>query len=211
MASRLEAKPGASLLPGRTVSDSGGGSSWKSKSRKETTSVDNSEQEQILIMLLIREKKEKDSKGEMKGMPNDDATWRCLARRPSTRSARKPSPPTSALHSPWMGPLVHLGEEITYIRMPEHTNYAPPSSRTRTTAPPWARGWARARAGPAVAPSCLSRTFSPRWATSHPRPLPWVARSRPAGPTLRSTFRTTSRRPTTFTVTAAAQLRVVVL
>ncbi|KAJ7079001.1 hypothetical protein C8R44DRAFT_863022 [Mycena epipterygia] len=34
----------------------------------------------------------------------------------------QPSPPVSAHHSPWMGSLVHLGEDITYIHTPEHSD-----------------------------------------------------------------------------------------
>lgn len=64
-------------LPGRTASDSSGassnGSSRRSKRRRETTPVDDGEQEKILIVLL--DEKDKDSKGDTKGMPDDDSTW----------------------------------------------------------------------------------------------------------------------------------------
>ncbi|KAJ7146638.1 hypothetical protein C8R44DRAFT_864377 [Mycena epipterygia] len=117
-------------LPGRTASDSSGASSsgssrksksGKSKSRKEATPVDEGDQEKILIVLL--DEKDRDSKSETKDIPDDDATWHGLERRLSTRSAHKPSPPASAHHSPWMGPLVHLNEDITYIHTPEHSDH----------------------------------------------------------------------------------------
>ncbi|KAJ7463641.1 hypothetical protein FB451DRAFT_1562098 [Mycena latifolia] len=117
-------------LPGRTASDSSGvsegasssGSSRKSKSRKEKkTRIDDGEQEKILIVLLDEKDKGKaEEKG--KSMPGDDASWHGLERRLSTRSTRKPSPPGSVHDSPWVGPLVHLDEDITYIHTPEYSD-----------------------------------------------------------------------------------------
>ncbi|KAJ7674337.1 hypothetical protein B0H17DRAFT_159232 [Mycena rosella] len=109
-------------LPGRTASDSSGasssGSSRKSKGRKEKKArVEEGGQEKILIVLLD----EKD-KVEEKGKPDADATWHGLERRLSTRSARKPSPPGSTHDSPWMGQLVHLDEDITYLNTPEDSD-----------------------------------------------------------------------------------------
>ncbi|KAJ7918832.1 hypothetical protein B0H13DRAFT_1991035 [Mycena leptocephala] len=116
-------------FPGRTASDSSNasssGSSRKSKSRKEkmprVERVGDDEQEKILIVLL--DEKDRDNLGEKMDKLGDDATWHGLERRLSQRSARKPSPPGSTQDSPWLGPLVNLDEDITYIHTPDHSDY----------------------------------------------------------------------------------------
>ncbi|KAJ6595016.1 hypothetical protein DFH09DRAFT_1357787 [Mycena vulgaris] len=144
-AENASAKMYALQLPGRTASDSSGvsegasssGSSRKSKSksRKEQEArVDDGGQEKILIVLLD----EKDKPAE-KDKPDDGATWHGLERRLSTRSTRKPSPPGSAHDSPWMGPLVHLDENITYINTPDHSDYYSESDSDADEGPDWRR------------------------------------------------------------------------
>ncbi|KAF7358406.1 hypothetical protein MVEN_00890800 [Mycena venus] len=96
-------------LPGRTVSDSSASSGGSSKSRKSKSSPKEKtprvkDDDKILIVLL--DEKDKINQSEKKvAIPDDGATWHGLERRLSTRSARKPSPPTSTHDSPWLGPL----------------------------------------------------------------------------------------------------------
>ncbi|KAJ7277632.1 hypothetical protein C8J57DRAFT_173410 [Mycena rebaudengoi] len=113
-------------LPGRTPSDSSGvsastsssSSSGRRRKEKKNPSHDGGEQEKILIVLLD----EKDNPKAEKKM-GKDTTWHGLERRLSSRSARKLTPPGSAHHSPWMGPLVHLDEDIKYIHTPDHSDH----------------------------------------------------------------------------------------
>ncbi|KAJ7761237.1 hypothetical protein DFH07DRAFT_815801 [Mycena maculata] len=138
------ADPNAGTLPGRTASDSSGasssGSSRKSKRGKEKDKTERSEedQEKILIVLLD-EKEEKEKDKSDKGMLDDGATWHGLERRLSTRSSRKPSPPGSVHDSPWMGPLAHLDEDITYIHTPDHSDYYSDSDSESDDDPNWGR------------------------------------------------------------------------
>ncbi|KAJ7075590.1 hypothetical protein B0H15DRAFT_652707 [Mycena belliarum] len=117
-------------LPGRTASDSSGlsegasssGSSRKSRNRKDKerkSHVEGGEggQEKILIVLLD-EKDRPDEKGKSKSLPAADATWHGLERRLSTLSGRILPPPGSVHDSPWVGPLVHLDEDVTYLNTP---------------------------------------------------------------------------------------------
>ncbi|KAJ7196525.1 hypothetical protein GGX14DRAFT_473367, partial [Mycena pura] len=115
-------------LPGHTVSDSSAsssGSSRKSKSKKErrvketTPAIDGDDQEKILIVLL-------DDKDDRTRKLNDDESWHGLERRISTRSTRstsgKSTPPSSVHVSPWLGPLMHLEEDVTYVHTEEHSD-----------------------------------------------------------------------------------------
>ncbi|KAJ6522824.1 hypothetical protein DFH09DRAFT_1330408 [Mycena vulgaris] len=53
---------------------------------------------------------------------DDNVTWHGLERQLSTHSMRKPLPPGSAHVSLWMGLLVQLQEDITYIYTPDHSD-----------------------------------------------------------------------------------------
>ncbi|KAJ7351965.1 hypothetical protein DFH08DRAFT_857591 [Mycena albidolilacea] len=122
-------------LPGRTVSDSSASSGGSSKSRKSSKSKSSrketplvKDEDKIVIVLLDDNDKDK-VKGttpEKKKVvaPDDDATWHGLERRLSTRSTSKPSPPVSAHNSPWLGPLVDLDEDITYVHTPDDSDYS---------------------------------------------------------------------------------------
>ncbi|KAK7017401.1 hypothetical protein R3P38DRAFT_3275300 [Favolaschia claudopus] len=121
-------------LPGRTASESSASSegstrSHKSRSSRTSKAARHKDEDKILIVLLDEnEMKDKSPRGgrERKlALPVDDdgeATWHGLERRLSTRSGRKPSPPTSSHQSPWLGPLVNLDDDVTYLHTPPHSD-----------------------------------------------------------------------------------------
>ncbi|KAJ6617701.1 hypothetical protein B0H10DRAFT_2218419 [Mycena sp. CBHHK59/15] len=119
-------------LPGRTASDSSGtstsasssGSSTRKHRREKSSSsaAEEGEKEKILIVLLDEKDKTGTTRGVGRVMTTRHGTG-TLERRLSTRSTpRKPSSTSSAHHSPWMGPLVHLDEDVKYIHVPEHSD-----------------------------------------------------------------------------------------
>ncbi|KAJ7679220.1 hypothetical protein DFH06DRAFT_1166036 [Mycena polygramma] len=115
-------------LPGRPASDSSGTSngshsSRKSKNRREKTprAEDGGEEKQEKILIVLLDEKNKNNKGQNKDISGDGATWHGLEHRLSISSTRKSSPPGSVYESPWLGPLVSLEEDVTWLHTPDHS------------------------------------------------------------------------------------------
>ncbi|KAJ7628934.1 hypothetical protein FB45DRAFT_46185 [Roridomyces roridus] len=114
-------------LPGRAGSDSSAssGGSRRSKHRrrkdKGRTSAEEEERgkEKILIVLLDEKDKDKETETEKTPVKEEGSTWHGLEHRLSMRSAQKPPPPTATHVSPWMGPLAHTDEDVTFITTPD--------------------------------------------------------------------------------------------